>query len=124
MNYTKGNILHNSPHHLLCSFSNNRQSGHLTKQARRRTINQTHQKVQKHSAIQTHQQIQPNPISWIKPPRHQIRYNQQRVKYYSLHRVKPHEPAEIRVSDHNKIEGYKDEKPIKWDAVESPNRGD
>ncbi|KAL6953416.1 beta-amylase [Sarracenia purpurea var. burkii] len=57
----------------MSSFSDDRQSGELTKQARRRSVNQTNQK--------------------------KIRENQQHIENYRLHRVEPHVPAEIRVSD-------------------------
>lgn len=63
-NPTMGN-LKNLP---ISSLSNNGQPRNLTKQTRSRPINQTNQKVQKHSTVQTHQQIQSQPISWIKTP--------------------------------------------------------
>ncbi|KAL6999121.1 beta-amylase [Sarracenia purpurea var. burkii] len=89
----------------MSSFSDDRQSGELTKQARRRSVNQTNQKVQKHSAIQTHHQIQTKTIFGIERPLKKIRENQQHIENYRLHRVEPHVPAEIRVSDDDEVQG-------------------
>lgn len=104
----------------LSSFSNNRQSGHLTKQARRRAVNQTHQEKQKHSTIQTHHQIQAQPISWTKTPLQKIRKNQQHIKNNSLHSIKPNIPTKIRVPHNNKIQSQENQETIKRETFKHP----
>lgn len=96
----------------ISSLSNNGQPRNLTKQTRSRPINQTNQKVQKHSTVQTHQQIQSQPIFWIKTPLQQIRKYQQHIKHYSLHGIEPHISAKIGVSHNNKVKSQKHQKPI------------
>ena len=104
----------------ISSIGNNGQSGQLAQQARRRPINQTHKKEQKHSAIQAHQQIQPQPTSWIKAPLQNIRKNQQHIKHNSLHGIEPHIPTKILVPHDHKVKCQKHQKPIKGKALKHP----
>ena len=88
-------------------YGDNGQSGQLTEQARGRPVNQAHQQVQEYGAIDAHHQIQTQPISRIEAPLQKIRKNQQHIEDYSLHRVEPNVPAEIRVSDDDEVQSEK-----------------
>jgi hypothetical protein len=104
----------------ISSFSNNGQSGQLTQQARRRPINQTHQKEQKHSAVQAHQQIQAQPTFRIEAPLQNIRKNQQHIKHNSLHGIEPHVPTEVGVPHNHEVKGQEHQEPIKGKALKDP----
>lgn len=104
----------------ISSISNNGQSGQLTQQARRRSINQTHQKEQKHSAVQAHQQIQAQPTSRIEAPLQKVRKNQQHIKHNSLHGIEPHVPTKVRVPHNHEVKGQEHQEPIKGEALKDP----
>lgn len=104
----------------ISSISNNGQSGQLTQQARRRSINQTHKKEQEHSAVQAHQQIQANPTSRIEAPLQNIRKNQQHIKHNSLHGIEPHIPTKVGVPHNHKVKGQEYQETIKGKALKHP----